>query len=66
MRGDCGPGVGQRIATCRRGPRPTTAAYDPVTCQVRLVGGKVEVEAMLDLLTDEGVITVKTARKAST
>jgi hypothetical protein len=41
----------------RRGQHCLTAAYDPVTRQVRLVDGKSELEATLDLLADDGVLT---------
>jgi hypothetical protein len=41
----------------RRGQHCLTASYDPVTRQVRLVDGKPELEATLDLLADDGVLT---------
>jgi hypothetical protein len=41
----------------RRGEHCLTASYDPVTRQVRLVDGKPELETMLQLLADDGVLT---------
>jgi hypothetical protein len=41
----------------RRGEHCLSAAYDPVTRQIRLIDGKPELEAMLDLLAEEGVVT---------
>jgi hypothetical protein len=41
----------------RRGEHCLTASYDPVTRQVRLIDGKAELESMLQLLAEDGVLT---------
>lgn len=41
----------------RRGEHCLSAVYDPVTRQVRLVDGKPELEATLDMLAEDGAIT---------
>jgi hypothetical protein len=48
---------GMEESLLRRGEHCVTASYDPVTRQLRLVDGKPELEAMLQLLADDGVLT---------
>jgi hypothetical protein len=41
----------------RRDEHCLTAAYDPITRQVQLSGGKNELELTLQLLSDDGILT---------
>ncbi|WP_204015041.1 hypothetical protein [Virgisporangium aurantiacum] len=41
----------------RRGEHCLSAAYDPVTRQMQLTDGKAELESVLDMLADDGVLT---------
>ncbi|MFI1917243.1 hypothetical protein [Nocardia sp. NPDC020380] len=43
-------------ALLRRGEHCLTASYDPVTRQVRLLDGRDELEAMLEVLADDGIL----------
>ena len=47
----------------RRGEYCLEAAYDPVTRQVQLVDGKCELDAMLRLLAEDGVLTESDGRE---
>ncbi|MFI0420552.1 hypothetical protein [Spongiactinospora sp. 9N601] len=63
---------GMEESLLRRGEHCLTALYDPVTRQLRLIDGQPELENMLQLLSDDGVLignddhlTVETGERAA-
>jgi len=57
---------GLEEALLRRGEHCLAATYDPVTHQLRLLDGKPELDATLQLLADDGVLTGDEAKRPLT